>query len=261
MKDEEMAYEGGVDAPPADEKPKSNRQARKEHYKARIDEFKVTDCGLNSNTGMNFNRGCTDFLCAVLFLAFLSVMFASAFYGLIKGEPRTMVAPYDHSEMTCGIDDDVKDYGKLYLARLAPTEYDQENIHHPTRVMRRIFFEDAVCVKKCPMTKDDTLEGNMNDEYSAELIMEANDNIIATHSVMDICWPNFDEMDEADKENWTLVINGLERNVVFMQLMNMYTAWSAIVFSMIMALILSIAYIYFLSIFAEYVAWGIIFAT
>lgn len=210
---------------------------------------------------MNYGRGCTDFLCAVLFLAFLSVMFASAIYGLIKGKPRTMVAPYDHSEMTCGIIDDVKDYGKLYLARLEPQPDDADNIGHPTRIMRRIFFEDAVCVKKCPMSKDDTLEGNMNDDKSAELIMDANDNIFTTHSVMDICWPDFDDMSEDAKENWMLILEGLEENVVFMQMMNLYSAWKAIVFSMFMALLLSIAYIYFLSVFAEYVAWGIIFAT
>jgi len=75
---------------------------------------------MNADKGININRGCTDFLCAILFLAFISVMFASGCYGLIKGEPKAMIKPYDHSEMICGFNDDVKDYGKLYLAKLEP---------------------------------------------------------------------------------------------------------------------------------------------
>lgn len=46
---------------------------------------------------------------------------------------------------------------------------------------------------------------------------------------------------------------------MFMQMMNLVNAWKAILFSMFTALVLSILYIYFLSIFAEYVAWGLIF--
>ena len=41
--------------------------------------------------------------------------------------------------------------------------------------------------------------------------------------------------------------------------MNQVNAWKAVLFSMFTALVLSILYIYFLSIFAEYVAWGLIF--
>ena len=75
---------------------------------------------MNRKHGINMKRGCTDFLCAILFLSFISVMFASGIYGLIKGQPKAMIKPYDHSQMICGYDDVVKDYGKLYLAKLDP---------------------------------------------------------------------------------------------------------------------------------------------
>lgn len=168
-----------------------------------------------------------------------------------------MIKPYDHSEMICGFDEDVKDYGKLYLAKLEPQPSDVANAKHPGRVLRRIFFEDSVCVKKCPQSEDDTLEGNEADEKSSKLIIAA--TIIKTHSVMDICWPVVKDMSQDAKDNWDIIIEGLQRNQLFMQMMNLINAWKAILFSMFTALVLSILYIYFLSIFAEYVAWGLIF--
>lgn len=73
-------YEGGEDAAPADEnKPKT----RQEHYKEKYGDGYAE--GLNKETGINFDRGCTDFLCVVIFLVFVSCMFAVAIFGLVKG--------------------------------------------------------------------------------------------------------------------------------------------------------------------------------
>lgn len=143
------------------------------------------------------------------------------------------------------------------MAKLEPQDADLANEKHPTRVMRRIFYEDSVCVKKCPVSEEDMLEGNIDDPESEMLLNEA--VIIPTTSVMDICWPVWDKMSQGAKDRWVTILEGLQKNMVFMQLMNLYTAWKAIAFSMFMALVLSITYIYFLSIFAEYVAWGLVF--
>ena len=59
-----------------------------------------------------------------------------------------MLKPYDHSELLCGVNESVKDYGKLYLARLEAKADDMEM--SATDILKRVFFEDSVCVKKCP---------------------------------------------------------------------------------------------------------------
>lgn len=82
-----------------------------------------------------------------------------------------------------------------------------------------------------------------------------------TSSMMDICFPNWDDLDEKEKENWDIVLENLAKNPVWSQFLNLQTAWKAITLSMLSALVLSMIYIYFLSIFAEYVAWGIIILT
>lgn len=53
----------------------------------------------------------------------------------------------------------------------------------------------------------------------------------------------------------------LQKNPFIIQIMNIVTASRAIMFSIFSALVLCLLYIYFMSIFAEYVAWAIIVLT
>lgn len=84
---------------------------------------------------------------------------------------------------------------------------------------------------------------------------------VTTTSLMDLCWPHYEDLSKTEKANWKIVTDYLHKNPVFLQLVNLTTAWRAILFSMASAFIFCIIYIYFMSIFAEYVAWGIIFLT
>lgn len=108
-------YEGGEDVDaPAEEQPQG-KKSRKDHYNEKYPGYKATDSGLNHEEGMNFNRSCTDFLCLVLFLAFLASMVSIAIYSLVKGDPKALYKPYDFKDRICGFDAEVKDYGKLYM--------------------------------------------------------------------------------------------------------------------------------------------------
>lgn len=113
-------------------------------------DFNVLECGMDKETGINFNRGCTDFICVIFFLVFVGCMFGTAIYGLLKGHPKAMLKPYDFTNNFCGIDDSVKDYGKLYFTTLAPTWSDSRLNPSPVQIAKRIFYYEAVCVKECP---------------------------------------------------------------------------------------------------------------
>lgn len=78
---------------------------------------------------------------------------------------------------------------------------------------------------------------------------------------MDLCFPNMDDLTEMEKENWNIVMEQLKMNPLYMQIVNLYTAYRAILFSMASAFLLCILYIYFMSFFAEYLAWAMIFLT
>lgn len=79
-KDEAVAlFEGGEDAAPEEKK----AATRKDHYAEKYGDYKASDSGINEETGMVHARGCTDFFCAVLFLAFVASLFAVAIFGVI----------------------------------------------------------------------------------------------------------------------------------------------------------------------------------
>jgi hypothetical protein len=119
-------YDGG-DEPAAEEAPKSKREERLEHYQNKHKDKGNFDDNLKNGKGeedvfkvINFDRGCTDFLCVVVFLVFVSCMFAVAFYGLIKGEPTRLFAPYDYKDRFCGVDAEVEEYPYLFITNFQP---------------------------------------------------------------------------------------------------------------------------------------------
>ena len=79
---------------------------------------------MSKDVGMNFDRDCTDLLCVVIFLVFISCMFAIMIFGLIKGEPSRLFAPYDFKNRFCGVDDSVKEYPYLFVTNFQPTYSD-----------------------------------------------------------------------------------------------------------------------------------------
>jgi len=94
-KEEAVAlFEGGADAQPSAEA-EATTANRADHYKKKYGDYKATDSGINEETGMVYERGCTDFLCGIVFLVFVASLFAVAIFGLIKGEPKRLIKPYD----------------------------------------------------------------------------------------------------------------------------------------------------------------------
>lgn len=87
-------------------------------------------------------------------------MFGVAIFGLIKGEPSRLFAPYDYKDRFCGIDDEVKDYPYLFIANFQPTGSDlwYASSGDYELIYKRIFHDESVCVKKCPTENSPTVE-------------------------------------------------------------------------------------------------------
>lgn len=81
----------------------------------------------------------------------------------------------------------------------------------------------------------------------------------ASSSWANICKVNTDGMPEAEKKNWIYLFNYLVNHAPGGQSMkDMYNSSTAIFLSMFLAFVWAILYIYLMSAFAEYIAWGII---
>jgi len=75
-------------------------------------------------------------------------MIGVSVYGLLQGDPKRLVAPYDFTNNICGVDEPVKDYPKLYFTKLSPGWHDA--MKSGGGIMKSFLYEETVCVKSCP---------------------------------------------------------------------------------------------------------------
>lgn len=81
----------------------------------------------------------------------------------------------------------------------------------------------------------------------------------ASSSWANICKVNTDQMPENEKKNWIYIFNYIVNHAPGGAAMkDMYNSSTAIFLSMFLAFVWAILYIYLMSFFAEYIAWGII---
>lgn len=104
----------------------------------------------NIVNGVVEDRGCTDILCLLIFMAFIGTMGVCTYYGYKNGNIDKYFAPLDGRDKFCGIDDGedkYKDYPYLYFTKIEdnPNSYAQ-------------IFQYAVCVKKCPVKQSRLIE-------------------------------------------------------------------------------------------------------
>ena len=87
------------------------------------------------------NRGCTDVICLLLFLAFIGGWIAVGIYGFSNGNPATLIYPSDSSGRSCG-KGDLEDRPKLLFFDLTKClRVSSAALGCPTK---------QVCVKECP---------------------------------------------------------------------------------------------------------------
>ena len=78
--------------------------------------------------GPIMNRGCTDVLCCLFFLAFMGGMGAVHFYGVQNGDPYLLLTTWDYDGNGCGYNETTKSYPFLYYPaidiNIADSSYD-----------------------------------------------------------------------------------------------------------------------------------------
>ena len=175
----------------------------------------------------------------------------------------------------------VKDYGKLYITSLAPVETTKTTDTKTTdskttdskdsdkksmltispafeKVFKTIFYQNSVCVKACPTDKTG-LKLECPSDAKSQALCKTVKQPHATRSFMDVCVPYPNSLSATEKKNWDTIVEGLRKNRIFNYFVYLISSWKAIVFSMVGSLVLSLLYIFFMSLFAEYVAWGLVF--
>lgn len=189
------------------------------------------------------NRRCTDILCCIIFTAFLGGMGAATIYGYINGNPGKLIAPIDGNSKICGYSEGYEDYPRLYLDDII------EAAANPTNV-----FAYGVCVKNCPESPSDPIECKTTSTVTSCTPPAGEE--YSTTEILDYCFPNYDSLPQAAKDNWegvkTAVAEGTYMGSSFAEL---YEARWVLLISAALALIFTLVYIKFMDWCAYWLSW------
>lgn len=136
-------------------------------------------------------RGCTDILCLIVFIATLVAFGFCVSIGYSRGDVNRLTAPIDGDNNFCGSDSPVKKFQKLYITNLGQTDI-------------KAIFQSGVCVKSCPV-KDVKLGAS---DFHKTATFQANEITFeySSLSVMDFCLPTSkNELPENLKEGFKLL--------------------------------------------------------
>lgn len=208
--------------------------------------------------GINQDRQCTDFLCLMVFGAFLMAMLGITGYTIKEGNVNQMIAPVDMNLNFCGFGDRA-DYQKLYFAY----EGTMDAVN---------FLNRGICMKACPAQGAEiSLEAsNVHPDDKAYVegyntYYSGNDGgAYKSKSVIDYCIPTptaFKEQRPDDVSAVETALKAMTQSGPGVYLNDLYLSSTSIFYSMGTAFALCIAYIYLMSIFAEYLAWGLVILT
>ena len=160
-----IKYEGGEDEydnAGEDEKPAAKKasalEAKQEKYQQEIEEFNVRDkSGIEAGESVVIEeRGCTDVLCLLVFLATLCTMLGLSIYAISSGRPQMLVAPYDAHGNLCG-------FQKLGSDGLAvPGSADMTGFKYlfvpRDQGTKKSQYNKGLCVKECPKGNETTIQ-------------------------------------------------------------------------------------------------------
>ena len=191
--------------------------------------------------GLVKDRGCTDPLCLILFLAFVVSMGYLGYYGHANGDVERLIAPVDAALNLCGITPGYEGYKKLYI-----TDFSSPNIN--------TIFASAVCVKACPTEVPFELDCVPNAKVPSCTLAAGAE--YKTRAVLDYCFPaSTDELPDSFKAGWELAFNTFKSSEAGQFFNDMYLSSRAIYLSIFMSVVYAFLFIGLMSAFAEPIAW------
>lgn len=104
----------------------------KNKYKDDLDGFST---GL-TDEGINRDRGCTDILCLIIYIAFIGAMIYATIFGYTNGNVKKLTAPIDADNNFCGFGDNAG-FDSMVLS-----SYEISKVYG--------ILSAGICVKECP---------------------------------------------------------------------------------------------------------------
>jgi len=181
-------------------------------------------------------RGCTDVLCALMFISVLVGMVFVAIYGFSNGDPAAIVAPYDQFGNPCGLGDQAG-FPYLYF------RIDQS---------KNIQADHTICVQSCPVDESDTLNCAPDFKQSGSECSEE-PRYATTPLVHRLCIPKNQDYVKilADK-------GAFEMNIFFKAASDLSEGWWMIACVGLIGILLGYLYMVFMRFCSGVITWGLL---
>ena len=200
------------------------------------------------------NRGCTDCLCCIIFVAFIIAWFAIGFYGFANGDPLLLTYPFDSNGNQCGKPDSVTaDFSFVYY----PVPFPYENLYH-----RR------VCVKSCPTNSNDTVLNYFSNttQYTSNYLNFSDSHYTfsgkyqCTDYLNRFCLPGSSQTEDYAYA-YSNVTSFINISKIQQWLGDVYTVWQVIFIVAGATIVISFIYMIFLRLCIGFIVWTSILLT
>lgn len=113
---------------------KKDREKHKMEFDSKLENGPVED------------RGCTDVICCLIFVAFLIGWIIIFFFGVINGKPGQLLTPFDQFGNGCGYSSSFEGHKNIFFYDFAQLDlYASDPKRDPT-----LLYKNTFCVDKCP---------------------------------------------------------------------------------------------------------------
>lgn len=173
----------------------------------------------------------------LVFLGFLYAMGYATNYSLTHGNVEKLMAPLDGDDHFCGQEAGYEEFAHLYIEDLS------------VNTVRGI-FKSAVCVKACPLANE-TVVCKPTQTVATCPVAQYD-----SKAVLNYCFPkSISHLPTSMKQGWKLTLDAFLQNPIGKYFNDLYLSSRAIYWSMAMAVVYCFIYIFFMSAFAEQIAW------
>ena len=202
------------------------------------------------------DRGCTDIICCLIFLAFIIAWIVIFIYGVSQGDPKKLFIPFNEYKQGCGYSDGYKDYKYLFFHQFGKTASEFTASSPPVSDFDSdefISFVTGATINslgiKC---KTDVASTKTKESQECGSYKVYN----STTWFDGYCVPAFATLQESVKTHSKNLIKTLEDSETLQKWANdVKTCWWVFIVAFFVTIIISVVYMYFLKLCAGVITW------
>lgn len=216
------------------------------------------------------DRGCTDIICCLVFVAFLIAWIVIFIYGVSKGTPSILLTPFDEKGNGCGYSQGFESFPYLFFYAFSPT-YINSLANNFTGFTADTILKKGFCVDSCPVPSDTTANKTLTELGIRCASFNASTDNCSSYQgynstvwVQSFCVPDLAfvrSIAGAATSSASAVYTTLQKSDTLERWMkDVKLTWWVILISLFVAVAIALVYMYFLKCCAGVITWLMLLA-